>query len=224
MKKIFILISFAMIVVSCSKSTLELNNPNQITTATFWKSEDDVLSSFAATYGLLRDVNGGFWGVRGIELANGRGDDFFIRNDVASLYQLSTFTNTPDNGTANDLWNISYRAIFRANQILENIDKVTALDATKKKAYIAEAKFLRGLNFFNLVINFGDVPLKLQVAQSKDDFFGAKSPEADVWKQVEKDFSEAATDLPLSYPSEWKGRATKGAALGYLGKSYLFTK
>lgn len=224
MKKILVLAGFPLLMVSCSKSTLELNNPNQITTATYWKTENDVLSSMAATYGLLRDVNGGFWGVRGIELGNGRGDDFFIRNDVANLYQLSTFTNTPDNGPANDLWNISYRAIFRANQILENIDKVTSLDAGQKKAYIAEAKFLRGLNFFNLVINFGDVPLRLKVPQAKEDYFVAKSPEADVWKQIVKDFSDAATDLPVAYPAQWVGRATKGAALGYLGKSYLYTK
>src|SRR5438552_2287790 len=132
MKKIFFFLGFAAMMTGCAKSTLELNNPNQITSATFWKTEDDVLSALAATYGLLRDVNGGFWGVRGIELANGRGDDFFIRNDVANLYQLSTFTNTADNGPANDLWNISYRAIFRANEVLENIDKVANLDATKK--------------------------------------------------------------------------------------------
>lgn len=224
MKKILILISTAAFFFGCSKSTLELNNPNQITSATFWKTEDDVLSAFAATYGLLRDVNGGFWGVRGIELGNGRGDDFFIRNDVANLYQLSTFTNTPDNGPANDLWNISYRAIFRANEIMENIDKVTTLDATKKKQYVAEAKFLRGLNYFNLVNNFGDVPLRLKVAQSKEDYFVAKSPEADVWKQVKQDFTDAAVDLPVAYPSTWVGRATKGAAIGYLGKSQVYTK
>jgi len=99
-----------------------------------------------ATYGLLRDVNGGFYGVRGVELSNGRGDDFFIRNDVASLYQLSTFTNTPDNGPANDLFNDCYRAIFRANQILENVGKIPGLSDQSKVAYTAEAKFLRGLN------------------------------------------------------------------------------
>lgn len=224
MKKIFFFLILSALFLGCSKSTLELNNPNQITSATFWKTESDVLSAFGATYSLLRDVNGGFWGVRGIELGNGRGDDFFIRNDVANLYQLSTFTNTPDNGPANDLWNISYRAIFRANEILENIDKVTALDAVKKKQYIAEAKFLRGLNYYNLVINFGDVPLRLKTAQSTADYFIAKSVEADVWKQIKQDFTEAAADLPVSYPAAWVGRATKGAALGYLGKSQVYTK
>ena len=224
MKKIYLILCYAALLASCSKKTLELNNPNQITSATFWKTESDVQSAFAATYGLLRDVNGGFWGVRGIELGNGRGDDFFIRNDVSNLYQLSTFTNTPDNGPANDLWNTSYRAIFRANEILENIDKITSLDPQMKKQYIAEAKFLRGLNYFNLVINFGDVPIKLTVPQAKADYFTAKSPEADVWKQVIQDFIDAAADLPISYPSQWIGRATKGAALAFLGKSYLYTK
>ena len=224
MKKILILLSLPAFMISCSKSTLELNNPNQITTPTFWKNETDVLSALGATYGLLRDVNGGFWGVRGVELANGRGDDFFIRNDVAPLYQLSTFTYTPDNSTANDLWNIAYRGIFRANQILENIDKVASLDAEKKKAMIAEAKFLRGLNYFILVNNFGDVPIRLKVPATKEDYFAPKSPEADVWKQVIKDFSEAAADLPLTYPPAWVGRATKGSALGYLGKAYLYIK
>ena len=224
MKKIYILFSAAVLLASCKKSTLELNNPNQVTSQTFWRNENDVNSAFAATYGLLRDVNGGFWAVRGIELGNGRGDDFFIRNDVANLYQLSTFTNTPDNGVANDLWNISYRGIFRANEILENIDRVSTLDPEKKKQYIAEAKFLRGLNYFVLVINFGDVPLRLKNAQTKEEYFVAKSPEADVWKQIVQDFTEAAADLPVSYPSQWVGRATKGAALAFLGKSYLYQK
>lgn len=224
MKNIFLILITASSLAGCSKTVLELNNPNQITSATYWKSEADVLSSLGATYGLLRDVNGGFYAVRGVELGNGRGDDFFIRNDVANLYQLSTFTNTADNGPANDLWNISYQAIFRSNQIMENISKVTSLTSQQQKAYIAEAKFLRGLNYFNLVINFGDIPLRLKVPVTTSDYFVAKSAEADVWKQIESDFAAAAVDLPVSYPAAWVGRATKGAALGYLGKAYLYTK
>lgn len=223
MKKILSILIAGSLITSCKESTLELENPNQITSSTYWKTENDVLSSLAATYTLLRNVDGGFWGVRGIELANGRGDDFFIRNDVAPLYQLSTFTNTPDNGTANSLWDISYRAIFRANQVLENIDRITDLSEQKKKEYIAEAKFLRGLNYFNLVINFGDIPLRLKVPVTKDDYFAPKAAEADVWKQVIQDFTEASADLPVTYPAEWLGRATRGSALGYLGKAYIYT-
>lgn len=224
MKKIIVFFMVVTFMLGCSKSNLELVNPNQITSDTYWKTETDVLSSFAATYGLLRDVNGGFWGVRGIELSNGRGDDFFIRNDVANLYQLSTFTNTPDNGPANDLWNISYWAIARANQILENVGNVPELSDQLKAAYTAEAKFLRGLNYFLLAINFGDAPIILKVPQTKDEYYSEKSSEANVWKQVKQDFTDAAAGLPVSYPSQWIGRATKGAALAYLGKAALYTK
>lgn len=224
MRKILINITIVLFLISCSNKNLELTNPNKITTDTHWETEDDIQSALAATYGLLKNVDGGFWGVRGVELSNGRGDDFYIRNDVSYLYQLSTFTNTPDNSAATNVWNIAYRAIFRANQILENIDKVTSLSDVKKKEYIAETKFLRGLNFFILVINFGDVPIRLSVPETTEEYFMAKSPEADVWKQIIQDFTEASVDLPLSYEASSVGRATKGAALGYLGKAYLYSE
>jgi tetratricopeptide (TPR) repeat protein len=223
MKKIIFVFLAVAIFGSCKKSVLELQNPNRITEETFWKTETDLHSAFAATYGLLRDVDGGFWGVRGIELANGRGDDFYIRNDVADLYKLSTFTHAPDNGVVNNLWNTSYRAIFRANQILEKVGTIP-MDAAKVAQYSAEAKFLRGLNYFILAINFGDVPLVLTVPQTTEDYFKAKSPEADIWNQVIADFTAAGADLPDSYPAEWVGRATKGAGLAFLGKAYLYTK
>ncbi|NIG55433.1 RagB/SusD family nutrient uptake outer membrane protein [Chitinophaga sp. Cy-1792] len=223
MKKIFISVATIMALASCSRDTLELTNPNQITTETFWKDETDVKSALAATYGLFKNVNGGYWGVRGVELSNGRGDDFFIRNDVSYLYQLSTFTNTPDNAAATSVFNNSYMAIFRANQIMENISKAK-LSADLEKAYIAEAKFLRGINYFILVTNFGDVPIRTTVPVSKDDYFIAKSPAADVWAQAIKDFTEAAADLPVSRTGSDLGRATKGSAIGYLGKSYVYLK
>jgi len=213
----------ATFLFSCD-NTLNQVNPNQITTTTFWKTENDVLSSLAATYGLLRDVNGGYWGVRGSEMTNGRGDDFFIRHDVADVYAVSTFTNTPDAGFVNSFWNVSFMDIFRANQIIENVVNVPGLSTELKASYTAEAKFLRGINYFNLVINFGDLPLELKVPKTQADYFVAKSPEADVWKQIIQDFTDAAANLPISYPAQWTGRATKGAALAYLGKAQLNTK
>jgi hypothetical protein len=223
MKKIYLLMGFMVALSGCDNDALELSNPNGITTDTFWKTESDVNAAFAATYGLLKNVDGGYWGVRGTELTNGRGDDFFIRNDVSYLFQLSTFTNTADNAAVTAVWNIAYRAIFRANQIIENVPNVPGLSAEQQAQYIAEAKFLRGLNYFNLVINFGSAPIILTTPVTKDDYFAAKSPEADVWAQVKLDLADAAAGLPLSWPAEWTGRATKGAATGYLGKAYLYT-
>jgi hypothetical protein len=224
MKKLIIFLITTTFMMSCNESILDEVNPNQITSTTYWKTENDVLSSLAATYRRFRDVNGGYWGVRGVEMSNVRGDDFYKRNDVPDLYSLSTFNTTPNNTVVNNIWNNCYISIFRANEILENVSKVPGLSDQSKAAYIAEAKFLRGLNYFNLVINFGDVPIHLKVPQTTDDYFVAKSPEADVWTQVKQDFTDAAADLPVSYSSQWIGRATKGAAIAYLGKAELYTK
>ncbi|AVR46990.1 RagB/SusD family nutrient uptake outer membrane protein [Christiangramia fulva] len=219
--KNYIYILFLAITLNGCTDDLEQVNPNVITKESFWENESDVLSGLAATYKVLRDVNNGYWGVRGIELTNGRGDDFFIRNDVRALYQLSTFTNDPTTGTPASMFAGFYTGIFRANQVIKNTPDAD-ISEEKKAQLIAEAKFLRALNYFHLAINFGDVPIITHVPETREDYFVAKSPETEVWTQVENDLKEAKSNLPVNYPPEWVGRATKGAAIGYLGKAYLY--
>ncbi|SHG02648.1 Starch-binding associating with outer membrane [Salegentibacter echinorum] len=218
---VHIYILFILLFSACTDD-LEQSNPNVVTEENFWETEDDVLSGLAATYKVLRDVNNGYWGVRGVELANGRGDDFYLRNDVRALYQLSTFTNDATTGTPAAMFTGFYTGIFRANQIIENTTEIASISEGKKKELIAEANFLRALNYFHLTINFKSVPIITTVPEMREDYFVEKSSEIEVWGQVEKDLKVAKENLPESYPEEWKGRATKGAAIGYLGKAYLY--
>lgn len=220
MKRYITIILSTIFLIACNDE-LDQVNPNGIIKENFWKTEDDVLSGLAATYKVLKDVNNGYWGVRGVELTNGRGDDFFIRNDVKDLYQLSTFTNNATTGTPASIFNGAYTGIFRANQVIENTPNAEIADE-KKEELIAEAKFLRALNYFHLAINFGSVPIITAVPQEREDYFVKQSPEEDVWARVETDLKEAKASLPVTYPSEMVGRATKGAAIGYLGKAYLY--
>ena len=146
MKKYFAILFSIGVLFGCSSDVLNLTNPNAITTQTFWQSENDVLSAITATYNrLISDAVGEN---RAMLIYNGRGDDFFIRNDMQGVYQSSTFTNTPDNGEVNNLFREPYRLIFRTNQIIENIETVPGLSSEKKAQYIGEAKFLRGLAYF----------------------------------------------------------------------------
>lgn len=218
---IFILIVLLSATYGCNDELNQIN-PNVVTQENFWKTEDDVLSGLAATYKVLRDINNGYWGVRGVELTNGRGDDFFIRNDVKALYELSTFTNSTSTETPGNIFTGCYTGIFRANQILDNIEGVEGISQEQKDTYIAEAKFLRALNYFHLVINFESVPIFTTVPQAREEYFVANSPESEVWGQVESDFKDAIAGLPVTHPEQWVGRATKGAATGYLGKAYLY--
>ncbi len=220
MKNYIYILLVSLSFASCSDD-LEQSNPNVITEDSFWETEDDILSGLAATYKVLRDVNNGYWGVRGVELTNGRGDDFYIRNDVRDLYQLSTFTNDPTTGVPANIFTGAYTGIFRANQIITNTPDAN-ISEEEKNHLIAEAKFLRALNYFHLAINFGAVPIITTVPQSREEYFISQSPESEVWAQVESDLIDAVEGLPVSYTSEWVGRATEGAAIGYLGKAYLY--
>ncbi len=221
MRKLTYIFVLSVLLASCTDD-LQQTNPNVVVAEEFWETEDDVLSGLAATYKVFRHVGNGYWGVRGIELTNGRGDDFYLRNDVRPLYQLSTFTNDATSATPADIFNGFYTGIFRANQIIENTPDITDLSEEKKNQLIAEASFLRAVNYFHLAINFGSVPIITSVPQTREDYFVANAPETEVWIQVENDLKLAKEHLPVSYPAEWVGRATKGAAIGYLGKAYLY--
>ncbi len=222
MKRFLYLACLSGLMLSCSKK-LEQVNPNQLTADTYWKTESDVLGGLAGTYKTFRSNFTGYYGYKGVQMVNGRGDDFFIRNDSRDMYQITTFTNTPTTGIFDGIWSGCYQGIFRANQLLLHVPDVPLNDDAKKQ-YLAEAKFLRALNYYQLVINFGDCPIILKVPEGRTDYFAAKSPEADVWAQIVSDLREAKASLPVSYPAAMVGRATQGAAIGLLAKSYVYQK
>ncbi|SDS57659.1 Starch-binding associating with outer membrane [Polaribacter sp. KT25b] len=105
-----------------------------------------------------------------------------------------------------------YKSILSANNVIENSTNAT---------HIAEAKFLRGLAYFNLVKVFGDIPVNLSASPSTTDTsILAKQPVADVYKIVIDDFTDAINGLDNS--GIITGRASKLAAQGMLGKTYIF--
>ncbi|TPG72315.1 RagB/SusD family nutrient uptake outer membrane protein [Hymenobacter nivis] len=222
MKSAIYIACLALGLAACTKN-LDQVSPNSVVQTNFWKTDADFMSGLAATYKVFHDVNNGYFGVRGIETTNGRGDDFFIRNDVKDLYQLSTFTNNATTGTPGSLFTGFYTAIFRANQIIENAP-LSALPDASKKQYIAEAQFLRGLNYYYLAMNFGSVPIITKVPVERADYFASQSPETAVWAQAVSDLQAAAAGLPVAYSANMVGRATKGAAIGFLGKAYVYQK
>lgn len=125
-----------------------------------------------------------------------------------------------------EAWGYYYSGIDRVNRIMKNADKVELPDDDAKKTFnrlIAEAKFLRGICYFDLVRMWGDVPFKLSASDNTEDFAVEKSDREIVYDQIVKDFSEAANDLPWhDEVTTYEGRPTKGAALGLLARTYLY--
>jgi hypothetical protein len=139
-------------------------------------------------------------------------------NDSPGLHQIDNMTHGGVNNELRNVFRWNYTGLTRANYILENKDNI---DFPGKAHIIAEAKFLRAYYYFELVKFFGDVPLIIDKRIGIEEALQiARSPKSVVYEQIEKDLKESSE--VLNPVASQKGRATKGAALSFLGKVYLY--
>lgn len=219
MKKInlIILTLISFVFLSC-EGMLDMDNPNNKTSVSFWKTENDFNEAITSCYTPLKNWSGGYYGTRGIMARISRADDIEFRNDIHDIYSMHRFTNDPNNSVAQNIFYQFYNAIYRTNYILQEIE-----GKEFSKEFIdqvrGEALFIRGLSFFQLAKEFGDVPLRLTASQDPATFPLAKSTQEEVYNQSIKDFTESATLLPVK---GLPGKPTKGSANAFLGKVYVY--
>ena len=96
------------------------------------------------------------------------------------------------------------------------------LDADVKAKIIAQAKFLRAIYYYRLVNYFGGVPLVLEELDANSEMEIPRASAEEVWQQIETDLTDAIAVLPETWEGSDFGRATKGAAQGFLTKAYLW--
>ncbi|MDR1722908.1 MAG: RagB/SusD family nutrient uptake outer membrane protein [Tannerella sp.] len=140
----------------------------------------------------------------------------------------STLDHSPSTLRVREIWQQHYAAITKANIAIDKLPDIptnTSDEATKLKHLIAEAKFLRGLYYFNLVRIFGSVPLVLHEFTTLDHsvILVERASATEVYDQVIKDFTEAKADLEWSFQpaSTNAGRANAAAADALLSLAYL---
>ena len=140
------------------------------------------------------------------------------------MYNVGRFNSNPtDPAIYGWAFETYYIGINRCNQVLNNVPTIV-MDEGLKARVLGQAYFLRGLYEFHAVNLFKNVPLPT----SATEFYHPQASHAEGWDRVIADFAAAADLLPVSYDgvsgpdAGQPGRATKGAALGYLGKAYLF--
>ena len=134
---------------------------------------------------------------------------------------------TPDNCSDNEdlRWTASalrFVAIRRANILLARIDQVNGLDPAYVSQVKGEAKFIRALNYFELLKRYGGVPIVDKKFELTDDFNVPRSTVKEVVDFIIKDCDDAIALLPDVYPSNYRGRATKGAALMMKSRTLLY--
>ena len=157
-------------------------------------------------------------------------DDEWMGNttqDPGEYRDLAHYSgNTVNAGNScQNFWQYRYKGIARCNLAIEKIPSVQFNDTTLRNRYVAEARFLRGFQYFDLVKNFGGLPIVTSALTMPTDIQGiTRSSVADTYAFIEEDFKYAIAHLPkkAEYASEDLGRATSGAAKGFLAKVYLY--
>jgi tetratricopeptide (TPR) repeat protein len=203
----------------CSEKFLDVKPQNDITDVSFWKTAQDFEAGVNAAYFALQWDGASFpW----YALANMPTGDL-KPNENDNHFNLESLNFLAVNGEFTSAWRACYTVINRANLVLKQIENAT-IDQDMKNRLTGEAKFLRGFAYFMLARGWGDVPLILDVQTAASPKDVAKTPVAEVWAQVIKDLTDASNLLPEVYDTKNVGRATKGAALGYLAFTYMYTK
>ena len=214
----YITCAFAAFMLSGCEGQLDITNPNQPTDNTFWKTETDFKKAITSCYTPLKNWNGGYYGTRGLMVRISRADDIEFRNDIQPIYSMHRFTNDPNNSVAQNIFYQCYNAIYHANSILKEIEgKEFSEDFVK--TIRGEATFIRGMYYFQLAKEFGDVPLRMEASQDPATFQLKKSSQQEIYAQAEKDFIASAELLPLKNA---KGKPTRGTSFAYLGKLYVY--
>jgi len=145
-----------------------------------------------------------------------------IEGDQRDFGNLANFNIHSNNEWIEFKWLYTYATISRCNLVIDKVPDSPASEENKKR-FVAEAKFLRAFSYFELVKNFGGVPIILNEISAGDDVV-KRSSEEEVFAQIEKDLKEASWGLPLKseQTAELIGSATKGAAHAFLAKAYVY--
>lgn len=140
-------------------------------------------------------------------------------SDFPSLIEFKTWNTPSSSPIVNSLWTHSFTGIARAKTVINNIDAGT-IDEALKSRLKGEGLFLRAYFYLNLVKLYGGVPLFEKTLTPAEATNATRVTIAQTYAFIEKDLRDAAALLPekSAYAAADIGRATKGAATGYLAR------
>ena len=203
-------------ITSCSESFLDENLTTQYSTDRF-KTQEGLDELVTGAYQKLKFKFNYIWG---IQCYNMGVDEFTDANNVIPAWNhYSQDLNSSENAANQPIWDNYYGLVEPANILIQNIPQYYNQSSPTYNTRLGEAHFLRAYAYFELVKQFGGVPLKLVPSTSAETYFTRNSTE-EIYTQVISDFGEAYRLLPDK--GESIGRINKYAAAHFLAKAHLF--
>ena len=184
----------------------------------YYATPDGLSSAVTASYSQLR----GYYGREQLISLQQAGTDTWMAADQSG-------SNNKDfdsyggglNSTVGPLantWNPAYQAINTLNAALDRGPNTQGISPAVKNTLLGEAHFLRALNYFTLVQQFGDVTLQVHENQGVV-ATAVRDSAAAVYRLIIADLDSAIAMLPVTQTDF--GRATRGAATALRAKVYL---
>lgn len=233
MKKIvqlyLIAFSIALIVFgSCSTEFLNPDPKGTLMEETYYSNPDEAFAGLVSVY----DPFGWQTAVTYFNFGavNAASDDHVAGgggpNDMETWQRWSNYTLNESIGPQQDYWNRNFTGVSRANIFIKKVQEgIPGLSDALAARYIAEAKFLRGYYYFDLVRLFRNIPFYIEPLTTDNMREQTQVAPEIVYAQIEQDLTEAIAMLPPTVPAATEGgRITKGAAQALLGKVYLYQK
>lgn len=212
---VFIII--LVILVSCNEDFLDLKPESDIVSGSF-TSAQDAENLLTGAYSTLGD----YYQYNRYYLAEGINDNHYVNGDNPSEMTLENFSFDNANGVIQGCYGGLYSQIAAANTVLDNVSLINDPKwegTTRKEQILGEASFLRALCYYELVTQWGGVPV-LTSLLNDGNLYPARNTEDEVYDQIIKDLTFAESVLLLAPYNNQFGRATKGSAQALLAKVY----
>jgi starch-binding outer membrane protein, SusD/RagB family len=218
-----IILLYTFILMAGCNDFLQKDPQGSLTQASFPSSASDALQATNAVYAAVRIW---YYNSGGYPILDIMSDDAYkgsnTNDQLATIGAYDNFTFNPTADGLDRWWATLYQGIRWANVVIEKVPAIS-MDTTLRNRYIGEARFLRGLFYFDMVRAWGGVP---KVTSSIPPLHLGRSSEAEIYSLIISDLQYAEAHLlkKSELASSDQGRATKGAAQALLAKVYLFQK
>jgi hypothetical protein len=212
------------VMVGCEKD-LMLEPENNITQTSFYTTELQIQQALSGVYsGMVNSSSRGGFDVNFYLLASEvRSNNFnaISQNGNRDYYAINRFQDTSSTEEVEILWEDAYQLISYANNILARIDAVPFADPATKEQYRSETRFLRAYAYFELMRNFGKVPLVDHPVSPAEAATIKRTDLATLYNFITSEIEVSIGGLKNTYDAKNKGRITKSAAHAMLGRMYL---
>lgn len=210
----FIAAAISFLNYSCNKVT-DLKPINEISDADFWKTPDQYRLAANEFYTYERTFN---------DVVYDGSAHSELRADFLTQVNKSPFSNGTNTLVLSDgSWNTSFTRIRNINYLLDKAKSFTT--PADVAVFVAEAKFFRAYVYFDLLQQFGAVPIiDKPLLTTSTELQAPRSSRDSVVDFIVKDLEDAITVLPLesTIGASDKGRISKGAAQSFLGRVSLY--